>query len=79
MILKFCLVVYLMFWWRDDNNLIIGNELINWLIIRILFIFWFYKFYCIEKLMRLFIGYVMMRLLLIGVVVLNDIDCLIIS
>lgn len=39
MILKFCSVAYSMLWWRDDNNLTISNELINWPIIRTLPLF----------------------------------------
>lgn len=53
MILKFCSVVYSMLWWRDDNNLTIGNELINWSIIRTSPISRFHKLHCTEKPMRL--------------------------
>lgn len=79
MILKFCSVVYSVLWWRDDNSLTIGNELINWSIIRTSPISRFHKLHCTEKPMRLLIGHVMMRLSLIGVVALNDANRLIIS
>lgn len=79
MILKFCSVVYSVLWWRDDNNLTIGNELINWSIIRTSPISRFHKLHCTEKPMRLLIDHVMMRLSLIGVVALNDANRLIIS
>lgn len=79
MILKFCSVVYSVLWWRDDNSLTIGNELINWSIIRTSPISRFHKLHCTEKPMRLLIDHVMMRLSLIGVVALNDANRLIIS
>lgn len=80
MILKFCSVVYSMLRWRDDNNLTISNELINWSIIITSPISRFHKLNTsTEKPMRLLIGHVMMRLSLIGVVALNDANRLIIS
>lgn len=77
MILKFCSVVYSMLRWRDENNLTIGNELINWSIIRTSPISRFHKLHCTEKPMRLLIGHVLMKLSLIGVVALNDHDRLV--